>query len=102
MAEPPSRAGPILTIVGGVVLAVGGLALIGLSFSAKAEAEDEIMWPRANDANQQARRRSGSGIVLGAVGVLATLVGVVWLKVSASASYGLTLGPTQIGIEGRF
>ena len=102
MTESPSRVGPIVTIAGGAVLAVGGLTLIGLSFPAKAEAEDEIMWPRANDANQRARRRSGSGIVLGTVGVLAALAGVVWLKVAANASYGLTLGPTRIGIEGRF
>ncbi|MBO6933733.1 MAG: tetratricopeptide repeat protein [Deltaproteobacteria bacterium] len=102
MAEPPNRTGPILAIVGGAALALGGVALIGLSFSAKAEAEDEIMWPRANDANERARRRSGSGFVLGAVGVVAALVGIVWLKVSDRAAYGLTLGPSHLGVEGRF
>lgn len=102
MPEPPSRTGPVLFIVGGAALAVGGLALIGLSFKAKSDAEGDTMWPRANDANEAARRRSGAGFILAPVGLVAALAGIVWLRVSERNAYSLTLGPSQIGLRGTF
>lgn len=102
MAEPPNRTAPVLTIVGGAGAAVGGLALIGVAFSAKSEAEGEIMWPRANEANERARRRSGAGVALGLIGVVAVVTGIVWLKVQSRAAYGVAIGPGGIGLEGRF
>jgi tetratricopeptide (TPR) repeat protein len=100
--ETPSRAGPVLTLVAGAGLAVGGVALIASAFSAKSDAESTIEWPTANDANEQARRRSGAGYAMIGVGVVAAIAGIVWLRVSQANAYAVSLGPTRLRFEARF
>ncbi|MAQ17219.1 MAG: hypothetical protein CMN30_20795 [Sandaracinus sp.] len=98
----PSRLAPVLTLVGGAVLAVGGLALVAAALPARADAEDATTWPAADEANQQARLRSGAGYILLGVGAAAALAGIVWLRVRTRAAYDVALGPSGVQLRGTF
>jgi len=101
MTPPPNRTGPVLFIVGGAVLLVGGAAITGLAFQAKSRAEEETSWARANELSDQAGRRSGVGLALVGVGVVAAVAGFVW-RASQDRAFTLTLGPGGIDLRGTF
>jgi len=95
---------PVLTIIGGGVLAIGGAVMLGLASSYKSSAEntDSIYWADVDQADRTPAL-SGAGVAFLGVGVVVAVAGLIWKLASGRTTTtraGLRLDAA--GLRGTF